>query len=264
MNLFLESIVNLFSPPSLSLLLLGLAIYVAQTVQAATGFGGVIIAVALGAHLYPLHILVPVVVTLDMAMNIYLVSRHKKYIDWQVLKKRILPYIGLGLAIGLFLFYLNPVEILELAFAIFIILISIFELIKLFLASRDPNNAIAPIPLKPWAAASWLLAGGIIHGIYASGGPLVVYFASRQLTNKAAFRSTLSMLWLILASILMIGYLSGGRLNIETLSISSSLILPLLLGILTGEFIHSRIREKAFRPVIYTLLIIAGVFLVTT
>jgi len=249
------------SLPSPLLFLMG-AVWLSQTVQAATGFGGMVIALALGANLYPLETLIPAVVLVNLFMSLYLVGRDGKAIDWRVLGKRILPFMGLGMPLGMLIFYIGPGDILEKAFGIFVIMVVLWELLIFFNSSRGGEEVSSPQPLKPWAAALWLLAGGVIHGIYASGGPLVVYFATRQLKDKGVFRSTLSMLWLIVTGILLAGYFYTGMVNLKTVSITAALLLPLFLGGLVGEYIHARINEKAFRLLVYLLLLVSGASLI--
>ncbi|MFO7952915.1 MAG: sulfite exporter TauE/SafE family protein [Bacillota bacterium] len=258
MDTWFTLVKELFNPLSLSLILLMLAVWLSQTVQAATGFGGTVIAVALGANFYPLDTLVPVVVAVNIFMSIYLVWRHGKTIDWPILLKKILPFMFLGMPLGLIIFLLGPVEALEAIFGIFVVLVGLFEFFRTLSSHSYSNMANPPVPLKPWAASLWLLSAGIVHGIYASGGPLVVYFASRQFSYKAVFRSTLSMLWLIVTGILFIGYSLGERVTAETASMTFILLPFLFLGALTGEYIHARVNEKAFRLLVYLLLVVAG------
>ncbi len=259
---YYSSLIELFNPLSLAFFLLILAVWLSQTIQAATGFGGTVIALALGANLYPLDFLVPVVAAVNIFMSIYLVWRHGETIEWTVLVKKILPFMFIGMPLGLIIFYLGPVEFLEKFFGIFVVLVGLYEFRRMLLLKPGREKSIKPTPLKPWAAGTWLVSAGIVHGIYASGGPLVVYFAGRQFTYKEVFRSTLSMLWLIVTGMMVIGYIIGGRVTGETVSMTTALLPPLFLGALTGEFIHKRINEKLFRLLVYLLLVIAGISLI--
>jgi len=256
-----SSLIELFNPLSLAFFLLILAVWLSQTIQAATGFGGTVIALALGANLYPLDFLVPVVAAVNIFMSTYIVWQHGKTIEWTVLRKKILPFMFIGMPVGLIIFYLGPVELLEKVFGIFVILVGLYEFHRMLVPNPGGERSFKPTPLKPWAARIWLVSAGIVHGIYASGGPLVVYFAGRQFAYKEVFRSTLSMLWLIVTGMMVIGYIIGGRVTGETVSMTFALLPPLFLGALTGEFIHNRINEKMFRLLVYLLLVIAGISL---
>jgi uncharacterized membrane protein YfcA len=101
-----------------------------------------------------------------------------------------------------------------------------------------------------------------MHGLYASGGPLAVYFSSRELPDKGQFRATLSLLWLLLNLILMAGYVIRGMVTWQTTRMSLLLLLPLGLGILAGEWLHRRVDAWTFRLLVFALLLGGGVVVV--
>jgi len=51
---------------------LALIVFFSYTTQAMSGFGSTILALTLGIHLYPIEVLLPVLVPLDMMVNLYL------------------------------------------------------------------------------------------------------------------------------------------------------------------------------------------------
>ena len=53
-------------------------------------------------------------------------------------------------------------------------------------------------PLAKWLQWSMLGLGGFVHGLFGTGGPMIVYVVRRRLADKRAFRSTLAVLWLVL------------------------------------------------------------------
>ena len=241
-------------------LLLAFIVLVSQTVSTVAGFGANIITLALGAHLYPLEFLVPVVVPLNLLLNLYLVASHHGDIDRKTLKYRMLPFMCSGLLLGLTFFFLTPSQELKWFFGIFVLVIAARELAGLLLQKQ--NYCVQPLSLIK--SALWLVSAGIIHGVYASGGPLLVYFASRQITDKSIFRSTLAALWLFLSIFLLVAYFWGGRVTPETLKITALLLPGLAAGVITGEYLHMRIEQRTFRIFIFILLFFAGVSLVAS
>jgi uncharacterized protein len=234
-----------------------LVVFAAHTAEAVTGFGGTVIAVALGAQLLPLDVLLPVLVPVNLLLSLYIVARHYRAVDFNLLGRRILPFMAVGVAVGLAVFNRVQSQSLKLFFGLFVAVLSALELLK-FLRRRQS----APKPLAPWQAAAWLVSGGIIHGIYASGGPLVVYFAGRQIADKKVFRSTLSALWLLTSTVLVVNYTFTGRLTADTLKLSVLLLPALACSLAAGEWLHRRVDARTFRLVIYLLLLTAGVSLV--
>lgn len=225
-------------------------------VEAVTGFGSIILTVALAAHFYPLQGLLPVLIPLNVALSLYIVTRHREAVDWPVLLRRILPLMAAGVPLGLLFFYSQPGAYLQLGFALFVVALSALELVRHARAARR-----VPLPLHPALERALLLAGGIIHGLYATGGPLVVYVASRSLTDKRRLRSTLSALWLLLNTVLMSSYALSGALSGETLTRSALLLVPLAAGLMLGEWVHPRMPEVTFRLLVFLLLLVAGALL---
>jgi len=221
--------------------------------EAVVGFGSTVLAVTLGAHLYPLEVLLPAFVPVNLALTTYLVVRHRDAIDLRLLVRRILPFVALGMPLGMLVFQLRDGALLQILFASFIVGMASLELWRARTAA-----AAAPRPLPFAMAGGVLFTGGFIHGIYGSGGPMVVYFASREISDKRRFRSTLSALWLVLNTVLVIGYLSRGEITAETLELSAWLVPALVLGLVLGEHIHDRVKERPFKLAVYALLLVAG------
>jgi uncharacterized membrane protein YfcA len=86
-------------------------------------------------------------------------------------------------------------------YAAFVVVLSTLMLLQM---SRHPQQG--PRPLS--TAQRWpiLFLGGVIHGLYSTGGPMVVYYLAREPIDKKAFRTTLAMVWLITGSFLLINY----------------------------------------------------------
>lgn len=222
------------------------------TSQALSGFGSIIIAVALGSHLYPIKTLLPILVPLDVIINGYLVVRHRASVDTPFLFKKIFPPVGGGFIVGVIMFSILESSLLKGIFGVFVVVISVRELL---LVARQTETR----PISGPGRAAYLALGGVIQGVFASGGPPVVYAVGRSITDKTIFRSTLAALWLSVNSALLVTYGLTDRLTPETLK-QSGLLLPMLVaGIVLGELLHRYIDEKHFRIVIFSVLIVAGI-----
>ena len=101
-----------------------------------------------------------------------------------------------------------------------------------------------------------------MQGIYAAGGPLIVYYAHRVLTHKSVFRATLSTVWLILNASVFASHLLAGRHTPRSLLTVLGLLPVLAVGIVIGEKLHGRIPERAFRLLVYSVLLLSGTSLV--
>jgi uncharacterized protein len=241
-------------PFLVNVFLLVLVLVFAHTVETVLGFGATIIAMALGVYFLPLTTLLPVLVILGLLQSIWLVLRWFRNIDWRVLGFKILPAAVIGMAVGIYYRtqVANVVQLLILL-SVFIMAVSIMEIILIY-RTRAAGGRL------PWYLG-WpiLIVGGIFHGIFATGGPMVVYYSSRELKEPAAFRATLSTLWLILNVALVVSLASAGQINVETLTLTGIVLPGLIVGIVWGSFL--KFRALPFKVLIYALLFVAGLLL---
>ena len=225
----------------------------AHTAETILGFGATLIALALAIHLLPLGTLIPVLVILGLLQSIWLVARWFRYIDWRTLLLQILPIAGAGMIIGILSREMADEGLLKIILGAFIIVVSLAELAVLFI------RRIASEGLRWYYRIPLLVGGGIFHGLFATGGPPIVYYASRQFQAQERFRATLSMLWLILNVGLLAGFLIAGQLDVDKLEITALVLPGLIIGIIVGSLI--RVREFWFKVLTYILLFFAGLFL---
>ncbi|MFI8608922.1 sulfite exporter TauE/SafE family protein [Pseudomonas sp. NPDC077649] len=232
---------------------LGAFILLAYTLEAVTGFGSIVIALSLGALLLPIDQLLPVLVPLNIGMTGYLVWRHRAQIDRPLLLGTILPGMLAGTALGYLLLPYLDAALLKRGFGLLILWFAGRELWRL--------RHAAALPLRPaWLTRLLTLGAGLSHGLFASGGPLLVYGLAGTALDKARFRATLVTVWFSLNSLLTAAFLLDGRLQPALPQVLAYAPL-LLLGLWLGERLHRRFDERHFRLVIYCLLLVTGVLL---
>lgn len=231
--------------------LLGAIVLGAFAVEAATGFGATVIALSLGARLFPLDVLLPVLVPLGLVLSASIAWRERSHTDRRLLLRRILPLMGLGLVAGLALFERASNAALQHAFGAFVVAVAALELWR----RRAPAAARA---LPPAATGAALLGAGVIHGLFSTGGPLLVWALGRAPIAKRAFRATLSTVWLALGSALCAAYALRGHLDGRSLTATAALLPALGVALLAGERLHHRLDEERFRVAVYALLLLAG------
>ena len=245
--------------PVLEPALLGfvLIVFAAYAVQTATGFGSNVVCLTLGAQLLGLETVIRLVVPLSFLQLTYIVVRHHDGILWPLLLKRILPLMLTGM--GLAFVFLGGVKSawLGLAFGLMVLVLSVRELYRLRSAG---SNALEPMPKAKSAAA--LTGAGIIHGVYAAGGPLLVYALGREDIDKKSFRSTLAVVWMVLNAVLLAKFLMAGDYN-ESLARTLLVLVPAVpFGIVAGEWIHHKVDEHRFKTLVFALLLVAAISLV--
>jgi len=242
----------------INFLWLALFVLIAYTTQAMTGFGSVIIAVTLGSNLYPLEFLLPILVPLDVLLNTFIVSKYHQAVDRAILLKRILPLMGVGLLAGIGIFQFVHGPLLKRLFGLLVTLLCARELYKL----QRAEGRLQGLSRAKYSLA--LLSAGIVQGVFASGGPLVVYAVSRFTLPKTVFRSTLSALWLVTNVTLTTSYILTGRFTLESLRFVGFLLPMILLGMVAGLKLHDRVDEHRFRVLVYVILMVAGISVVVS
>ena len=237
-------------------LALVLIVFAAFTTEAATGFGSMLVAVTFGALLLPLQEGVALMVPLGLLLSTYLVVRYHAHVAFRLLLTRVLPLMGVGLVLGQLAFRHLSTGWLERGLGVLVAVLSARELYRF----ARPAQALAR-PLHPAAASASLVGGGVMHGLYGMGGPLLVYVLGRSQMEKAAFRSTLAVVWLVLNGALTAVFLVGGRLTAASVPRLALLVPAVLVAVAVGELLHARVDERRFRAGVFALLLIAGISL---
>lgn len=222
-----------------------------HTVQAMTGFGSTVIALTLGALFFPIEELRLVLVGLNLPLCLWVVLRQPEAIDRRLLSRAILPWMGVGLVLGLLASGVLQGTALRRVFGA---LVGLFAVRELWALAR--GRPLRPAP--PQRVPAWLLAAGVVHGVSASGGPLLVTALGGVQLDRRAFRATLMAVWLVLSVALLGTALAQGQWT-RAMSADVLLLLPTLpLGALAGEWLHHRAPDGAFRGVIQAVLLLAG------
>jgi uncharacterized membrane protein YfcA len=242
------------SPPLVWSLLAAVVCF-AFAAETALGFGAMVLSLALGAQLVPLDALLPMVLPLNVALSGYLVSRTWRDIDRRFLFRRLFTAVLAGVPLGIVAFAQLPRPMLVRAFGGFVVALAVIELVRVW---RRADAQSLPRPLR----IVLLVLGGAIHGAFATGGPLIVYVASRELPDKGAFRATLSALWAVAGVAVAASLAVSGKVTRVSLSGSALLVVPCVLGLIIGEAVHRRVDGARLRIAVFVMLLVAGVLLV--
>jgi uncharacterized membrane protein YfcA len=236
------------------LLLLGLCVFLGFGTQAMAGFGAVVITLTLGANLMPIPELLPLVVGLVVCQTSVLAVRHRRHVDWRLLGVTILPPMAVGGAIGIGVAPYVQADALKIVFGLGVAGFALQELWRLRVQAE-------PKPLPSPLALLALVGSGVTQGVFASGGPLLVYVLGRLGYPKGTFRATLVVLWLGFDSVLLAIFAARGRLGVAELERGAWLLPALVAANLFGSWAHDRVDERTFRGVVFGVLLLAGLAL---
>ncbi|WP_177197773.1 sulfite exporter TauE/SafE family protein [Halopseudomonas formosensis] len=232
---------------------IGLFVLLSYTVEAVTGFGSLVIALALGALLLPVAELLPVLVPLNVLMSGSLVLRHRRQLHGALLLRVILPLMLLGTLAGFALQQWLADDLLK----------GLLGILMLWFAGRELwrlRRGRPARPHPPWLNRLLTLGAGLTHGLFASGGPLLVYALAGTQLDKRRLRATLLCVWFSLNACLSLMLLMQGKL-VPALPRLPWFIPLLVLGMLVGEYLHHRVNEQRFRQLVYGLLLVTGTIL---
>jgi uncharacterized membrane protein YfcA len=238
-----------------ALVILSVVALSSYATEGAIGFGGTVLAASIGgaalATTIPLTtVLLPAFVPLNFVLSGYLLGRGVKTVAWRMLATEVAPAVGAGMAVGLALFHLPAKTAFALAFGVFVVGLALLQLAR-------PADRPLPRPLQ----LVLLGIGGVAHGLFGTGGPMIVYVVRRRLPDKLAFRSTLAVLWLVLNCALLANYASSGLYGRATAEAGGAIALAIVPGLVIGERIHHKLDAARFERLVWIVLLLAGAIL---
>lgn len=239
-------------------LLFFVTIFLANIIQGITGFAGTILAMPFGIMLMGYDVAKPVLNVLGLFSGIYVFLGNRKYVNWEELKRIVLVMaVGIFAGMGIKHFIGESEGILYRALGIFVILLAIQGLYKILIAAKKEQEEKEEDGHR--SADLLLLAGaGIVHGIFVSGGPLLIGYLTKRISDKRTFRATISTVWIILNTIIMVGDIRAGLWGKNSLYILGIAFPVLMAGMFAGGKLYQIMSQKFFMILTYVLLLISG------
>ncbi len=226
-----------------------IVILMANTIQVLTGFAGNMLAMPFSIQLIGVNEAKTILNVFNLVACTYLWWKNRDYVNRKVFTK-IITFMILGMLIGMWLFEILPTNFLLTAYALLIIIIALY---KMFCKKQ--------VRVSEFFMIFIILIAGIIHGMFVSGGALLVIYAVSVLKDKKEFRATLSPVWVILAIILMFSHARSGFYTSNTITLIGLSMIPLIISIWLGNMLFDKINQTMFLKVTYILLLISGISL---
>lgn len=240
-------------------LIAGCVVFSTFTVEGIAGFGATVMALPFIAMLIGIERAVPMLSSLGVLLSLFIVLRSWRNLD---LKEYvfIVLHVGIGVPVGLFMMDYLPKEQLIGLLICFMFFVGIKGLVSVF---KSNEKTAAPEPCKKNLLSRFILfLGGVVQGAFSSGGPIVVMYASKALTEKSRFRASLSSLWLTTNTIMVVKWTVSGNVWTPQLGKMILCALPFVIGgMVFGDYLHHKVDQKKFTILVYTVLIIAAVML---
>jgi len=175
-------------------------IFLTNVIQGITGFAGTILAMPPSLILVGYDVAKPILNVLGILAGVYVFVTQWKHVDWKQLKK-----VVIVMAIGIFggFFLKNALAgydaVLYKFLGIFVIFLAIHGFYSIYgQRQRDTKEK------SSWKSMLLLIGAGIVHGMFVSGGPLLIGYLSNEIKEKTSFRATISTVWIILNSMILV------------------------------------------------------------
>ncbi len=232
-------------------------ILLCNIIHGITGFAGTVLAMPFSIMLVGYATAKPVLNFLGLVAGVYVFVGNREHVNWKELKKIVLV-MAVGILCGSFLkgFFIGTSreKLIYVALGLFIIFLSVQGMVKVFMPKKETAKPVKASPLH-----NALLAGaGLVHGIFVSGGPLLIGYLTSRVTDKTSFRATISTCWVFLNGLILATELIGGdwSMGLATTALISTPFM--LVGMFIGGKLCARMSQQLFLKLTYVLLFISG------
>ena len=176
-----------------------LIIFFTHIIQAVVGVGGTMLAMPPSILLVGADTAKVVLNLLALLMCAWIAVRHLSLINKKELLKIVVGML-IGMQAGMWIYARFPLDILMKVYGAVIILIAL----KNLFFQREGETYPKPVLL------AILLIAGIIHGMFVSGGALLVIYMASVIEEKGEFRATISAVWTVLDGYLLVTQVLSG------------------------------------------------------
>lgn len=228
-------------------ILVFIILFGANLLQAITGFAGTLISMPPTMKLIGVDEAKALLNAIAQISSLMIVATGWRHINWKEFAKMFI-LMAAGMLLGVKLFEVFPINQLLLLYGIMIILIALF---KLFGRKE--------IHLPAAAMLLVILAAGVIHGMFVSGGALLVIYAVSALHEKEEFRATIALIWVTIGCYITGVHVQQGHFNDHVMFLMVVGIIPVFLGTWIGTKLVKRLPQEIFMRITYVLLLLSGI-----
>ena len=230
-----------------------LIIFGAYFIFGISGFGSSIISVPLLVQMYPLKLVVPMMVIIDLCASLYVGRKSSQHANLQELKW-LFPFSLLGMILGIILLVKAPSEPL-------LMILGCFAAINGVRVLWQRNSEMGD-PISKWWAAPFGFFGGTFTALFATGGPIYVSYLGLRIKDPKALRATMALIIFILTFLrLTLMVVTGLILNWSVIGLAICLMPATFLGIWLGTHMHTKLSNTAMRVAFGSILVFSGAML---
>ena len=238
-----------------------LVILLANIIQGITGFAGTILAMPPSLMLVGYPVAKPVLNVLGLLSGIYVYLGYKKHVCWKELKK-IVAVMAVGIFGGILIrgLFAEKEQILYKLLGIFVIFLAAQGMYTMLCGKQEEGSGGEAASDSP-ALYGILGLAGIVHGIFVSGGPLLISYLTRKIKDKTSFRATISTVWIFLNSLILADDIRAGYWTGSLVKTFGAAVPFFAAGMAIGTKLYARMSQRLFMMITYILLFISGISL---
>ena len=237
-------------------------ILLTNVIQGITGFAGTILAMPPGLMLVGYDVAKPILNLLGLLAGIYVFLTQRKHVNWKELRKVVL-IMAVGILLGFYLKHLltGYDAILYKLLGIFVIVLAVQGYFRFVHRKRGEETAASAGIKEEAKSISLLVSSGIVHGMFVSGGPLLIGYLSKAIKEKTSFRATISTIWIILNTMILVQDIHTGLWTAD-LVVTQLISTPFMVaGMVIGSVLVKRMSQEVFMKLTYILLFLSGILL---
>lgn len=240
----------------------GLIQVISFFIQGCAGFGSTVIAAPVVMAVLGTAEGIPYGTVISLPFLYYLGIKSIKNVSWKDLIKIIL-FCMPGVLFGNFIFAKISPSTAKISIGAMITLIALMNIYKFIISplvlKKEVQKDQVDTTGKKIFRYSCLILGGVVHGAFNIGGPLITVYTIEAVDDKEKFRNTMTWVWIILNTVFNAS--SQFRNGAWTPRMWSALAVgtPMAaVGFYFGMKFMSKINKEQFLRIVYVVLLIVG------
>ncbi len=226
-------------------------VFFAAFVQTLSGFGFALIVMPIITIVMSLQTAAPLVALTGLTLCTINFIRHRQAVNIrEVLRLGVAS--ALGIPVGLWLLANVEESVIKLLLGLILIAYAVYALVR----------PVTPLLRSQWWVYPAGFAAGCLSGAYNTPGPPVIVYGSLRQWPKDEFRAVLQTFFSINAALIVSSHAVAHRLTTEVLTFYSYAAPALLLGILAGSRVDSRVNKDRFRTIVTVMILVLGLSLI--
>ena len=227
-----------------------LVVFVASFVMGLTGFGIALVAMAFLPYLMSPADAIVLLTIYALVFSVVVVVQLRRDLTPRALVDLTLGTL-LGTPVGVWVLASLPASLLNRLIGAVLVLVVVLEL-RRALPERLEGRG--------WGLGAGFLAG-LIGGAVGTPGPPVIVYATTQGWSPRTMKANIMGFFVLNQGAILLGYWWAGLLTPTVRTLTVTLALPALAGLLTGHALFGRLDPARFRRVVFALLLLSGLVL---